>query len=108
MLIIANQLKHIFGISAEVALHEPKNFIGLVGALAQSLAATQWQPLLGGAISILLYFGLQKVRPKWPNFSIALVVISASFGYLIHAGGPFSDTETFRTFTLGDLGPFLP
>ncbi|MFC7337217.1 SulP family inorganic anion transporter [Haloferula chungangensis] len=108
VLIIANQLKHIFGISAEVAVFEPKNFVSLVGALAQSITATQWQSLLVGLVSLLLYFSLQKFRPKWPNFSIALVVISASFGYLIHAGGVFADTATFRTFSLADLAPRIP
>lgn len=108
VLIIANQLKHILGVSAEVAQLAPKNFIGLVGALTQSITATHWQPLLIGAVSLLLYFGLQKFRPKWPNFAISLVIISASFGYLIHAGGQFVGTETFRTFTLGDLVPKLP
>jgi len=108
VLIIANQLKHMLGISVEVGLLEPKNFVGLTAALTKSLTATQWQPLLIGAVSFLLYFGLQKFRPKWPNFSIALVIISASFGYLIHAGGQFAGTETFRTFTLAEIAPRLP
>jgi sulfate permease, SulP family len=108
VLIIANQLKHILGVSAEVAEIAPKNFIGLVGALAQSLTATHWQPLLIGAVSLLLYFTLQRFKPKWPNFSIALILISTCFGYLIHAGGQFAGTETFRTFTLSELAPRLP
>ncbi|MGB6221862.1 SulP family inorganic anion transporter [Haloferula sp.] len=107
VLIMANQFKHVFGISTEVDELGPRNFIELVGALFKSLTATQWQPLLIGASSLLLYFGLQHFRPKWPNFAISLVLISAVFGSLIHAGGQFADVQTFRTFTLGDLVPHL-
>lgn len=108
VLILANQLKHVFGISAEVDELRPKNFVGLVVALGKSITATQWQPVLIGTTSLLFYFGLQRFRPKWPIFAIALVVISTIFGSLIQAGGEFANVETFRTFSFSDLAPRLP
>ncbi|MEP4078826.1 SulP family inorganic anion transporter [Haloferula sp.] len=108
VLIMANQFKHILGVSAEVSALEPKNFIGLVSALFASVVATHWQPLLIGILTGLLYYGLRRWKPKWPNFAISLVIISVVFAFLTRNGGPFAELETFKTFTLQDLVPSLP
>ena len=108
VLIMANQFKHILGVSAEVSALEPKNFAGLVSALVASALATHWQPLLIGALTGLLYYGLKRWKPKWPNFAISLVIISVVFALLTRNGGALAEIETFKTFTLKDLVPGLP
>ena len=107
VLIMANQFKHVFGVAAEVDEIGPGSFTGLTVALVKSIHASQWQPFLIGAVSLLIYFGLQRFRPKWPNFAISLVIVSAIFGSLIHAGGQFANVATFKTFTFSELVPSL-
>ena len=107
VLIMANQFKHVFGVAAEVDQIGPGSFTGLTVALGKSIHASQWQPFLIGAVSLLIYFGLQRFRPKWPNFAISLVIVSAIFGSLIHAGGQFANVATFKTFTFSELVPSL-
>lgn len=109
VLIIANQLKHLLGISAPVDAADPSNFASLLIALARSIHLTHWQPLLIGTLALGLFYTLRHFRPRWPNFSLSLVLISAIFGPLILSGIPlFAYVDHFRTFTLADLAPNLP
>ncbi|MBK1828422.1 SulP family inorganic anion transporter [Haloferula rosea] len=108
VLIMANQCKHIFGVSAEVNAQTPSNFITLVIALFSSLGATQWQPLVIGGSTVALYYLLRKWKPGWPVFAISLVTSSAIFGPMIHRQGLFHGLDTFTTFKLAELVPHVP
>jgi SulP family sulfate permease len=108
VLIMANQLKHVFGISEQVASDHPANFISLLTSLGRHIGETQWQPLLIGGITFAAYHVLQKWKPRWPVFSLVLIAGSALFGTLIHTGGSFAGVETFTTFTFADLAPRMP
>ncbi|GAA5482531.1 SulP family inorganic anion transporter [Haloferula sargassicola] len=108
VLIIANQLKHLLGIDDRVEALAPGNFISLCIALGKSLVDTQWQPVVIGFGTAGIYFGLSRWKPRWPCFSLALILGSALFGSLIHHPTPFEAQPTFRTFTLADLIPHMP
>ncbi|BCX46399.1 sulfate transporter [Haloferula helveola] len=109
VLIMANQFKHILGIASFVDAAEPSNFVSLASALFTSLGHLQWPPLVMAVATGLLYFGLNRWKPRWPNFSISLVIASAVFGTLVHhRGGVFEGVATFSTFTFSELVPRLP
>ena len=108
VLIIANQLKHVFGVSDAVNAAEPSNFVTLVIALFSSLGAALWQPLLIGGVTLVIYYGLRRWKPGWPIFSLSLVISSAVFGTLIHQGGMFGGLDTFTNFKVAELMPRLP
>ena len=109
VLIMANQSKHLLGIAYEVDQFRARSFIGLADAMARSLHAAAWQPILIGGFTLLLFLSLRRWKPKWPSQVIVLVLASAIFGTLHHrqlAG--FEHVAMFRTFTLGDLIPSWP
>lgn len=108
VLIMANQLKHVFGVAAEVNAAEPSNFITLVIALVSSLGATQWQPLVIGVSTLIIYYLIRRWKPGWPVFAISLVASSAIFGPIIMKGGTFGGLDTFTTFSLSELVPRIP
>lgn len=109
VLIMVNQFKHLFGIAAEVDAAGPKNFVGLLRALSTTLGFTAWQPVFIGGCTAACYYALHRWKPKWPNFSLALILVSAVFGPIIlRQTGQFAEVATFRTFSLSDLAPRLP
>ena len=109
VLIIANQLKPWLGVAAFMDEKAAGSFIGLVIELAKALPHTQWVPLLIGAATMAVYYGLLKWKRGWPVFAITLVVSAAVFGTLIQLKvGPFAGVDTFRTFGFDDLKPGLP
>ena len=62
-----------------------------------------------GVVTLLIYYGLLKWKPKWPVFAITLLIVSAGFGSLIRFGvKPFEQAATFTTFTIHELMPRLP
>ncbi|QTN33476.1 SulP family inorganic anion transporter [Akkermansiaceae bacterium] len=109
VLIIANQLKPLLGLDGFIDSSKTATFFGLVWELLKSLPHTQWVPLLIGASTLLIYLACRKWKKAWPAFSISLVLGSAIFGPLIHAGiGPFAGQATFSTFGFEQLMPTLP
>ncbi len=109
VLIMANQLKHVLGIAEQVNAIHPPNFFSLVVALGSLVGETQWQPLLIGASSLVIYYTIHLLKPNWPSFSISLVLVSAGFGWLSTSGNPsFAGVDRFTTFTFADLVPHFP
>lgn len=106
-LIIANQLKHCFGV-AEVP-GAATTFVQIISKLFGSLPMIDWGTTSIAIVTIASYFGLKKWRPKWPGFAITLVSVCAVFGPLIHNEvGPFANVATFTTFGWDDFGLKLP
>ena len=109
VLIIGNQMKPLLGLDPYVDPEKTATFFGLVWELAKSLIHTDWVPLAIGATTLLIYLAFRKWKKTWPAFSISLLLGSAIFGPLIHAGiGPFAGQDTFSTFGFSELMPTMP
>jgi SulP family sulfate permease len=109
VLIMTNQFKHLLGVAHEVDELRPRTFVGLVESLLRSLDAIDWGPVVIGLTTFLLFLGMRRWKPRWPNLAIVLVAVSAVFGTLAHRGvEPFAGAAMFRNFTPQDLIPALP
>lgn len=109
VLIIGNQLKPLFGLSAHIDPAKTATFVGLCMEIIKSLDHSNWVPLLIGLMTWLIYHTFRKWKKTWPAFSIALLLSSIVFGPLIHFEiGPFADQDSFRTFNFSELIPSMP
>lgn len=107
VLIIANQSKHILGISLDS--ENTRTFIGQLSEVSKNLGSTQWQQVLIATTTLAGYLSLQRWKPHLPNFAIMLLISSIIWGSLaFHRVGPFSSVECFTTFGWKDLLPSLP
>ena len=105
VLIIANQFKHLLGIDAT-----GRTFAHVLGSLAESLPAAQWQPLAAGLATLLLYFLLLRKFPRLPVFALTLVLASAAV-FLAGKAAPhlgFQRLATFEGFGFDAFRPRLP
>lgn len=109
VLILANQSTHLLGVDEWIDKDEAASFAGLVMGLVRALPQVDWVSLGIGGVTLLIYYGLMKWKPKWPVFALALVVSSALFGSLIRFHvGPFAEAATFKTFGMAELMPRMP
>jgi sulfate permease, SulP family len=109
VLILANQGVHLLGVGDRIDKDTASSFVGLASSLIRALPQTEWISLGIGSATLLIYYGLVKLRPKWPVFAITLIIVSASFGSLIRFDvAPFADVATFTTFSMSELVPSMP
>ena len=109
VLIMTNQFKHLLGVASEVDEQRPRTFASLVDALVRSLPHADWGPVLIGATTFAAFMVMKRLKPRWPNLAIILIVVSAIFGTLIQQGvAPFANVARFQTFTPQDLIPAFP
>lgn len=109
VLILANQTTHLLGVDGWIDKDEAASFVGLVMGLVHALPHVDWIPLTIGGVTLLIYYGLMKWKPKWPVFAIALILSSALFGSLIRFHvAPFTQATTFTTFGISELMPRMP
>ena len=109
VLIIANQLKPLLGLSPFIDPNKTATFFGLIGELLKNLGNINWVPVLIGAGTLVIYLAFRKWKKNWPAFSIALLLGSAIFGSLIQFGvEPFAGQATFNTFGFTELIPTAP
>jgi len=109
VLIIANQLKPLLGLSPHVDPNKTATFFGLVVELFKTLRHIDWVPVIIGAGTLGIYLAFRRWKKTWPAFSIALLLGSAIFGPLIHFGvEPFTGQATFSTFGFTELIPTAP
>jgi SulP family sulfate permease len=109
VLILANQTTHLLGVDGWIDKDEAASFVGLVMGLVRALPHVDWIPLTIGGVTLLIYYGLMKWKPKWPVFAIALILSSALFGSLIRFHvAPFTQASTFTTFGISELMPRMP
>lgn len=102
ILIMANQGKHLFGVSDVV---EPAgNFFGMLFALIDAKHAYLWQPALLGFGTLLLYLSLNRWLKALPNFAISLT-LAALVSTLLSSQSPAwaQAVPTFPSFSLADL-----
>lgn len=109
VLILVNQLIHLLGLREVIDRESSASFVGLVIGIAKALKFTDWIAVAIGAATLVIYYGLQKWKPKWPNFAITLIFVSAIFGPLIQwEVGHFAGAATFETFSMSELIPRFP
>lgn len=110
MLITASQLPVVLGISKEVLNDGLTPAITLPGHLFRiltHLTNADWVSVLCAAFTLIVYFVVKILRPRWPVFAITLIVVSLGFWALAGFGirvTTFSDA----TFTWRELLPVFP
>jgi SulP family sulfate permease len=109
ILILTNQLKHVFGIAGPMSEGESADtFFIIVSKMTGLYENYQWQPAVLGVGTLLLYLVLQKKIPTLPNFALCLA-ISAIAGWALRTWVPvFASLETFTAFHLAHLTPAIP
>ncbi len=109
ILILTNQTKHFLGIADPMAEGESaKTFIAIVEKTASLWHHFQWQPMLLGSITFLVYFILQKKAKKLPNFAIVLTLSSLAAIYLRQNVPAYADLSTFAPLSISNLEINLP
>ena len=106
-LIIASQLRYVLGIND---VNAGSSFLSMTMAIVQNLDLVQWQPMVLGALSFLLFIPLKKHFRALPTFAVILVVMSALNWVLSQpwAGGCFAGVRMLRDFTFSDLTCHAP
>lgn len=101
-LIIASQLRYVLGLND---IHAGSSFFSMTGAIISHLSEVQWQPMVLGGLSFLLFIPLKRYFRFLPTFAIILVVMSALNWVLCQpwAGGSFEGVRMLRDFTMSDL-----
>ena len=108
ILIIANQLRHLMGVdpSSVAATDGPKTFFTIIQGTLSHAGHTQWQPLVLGGVTLLLWFILSRKFRKLPVFAITLLLMSGIYAALKHWQG--WNVDVFASFSVEDLAPHLP
>lgn len=101
-LIIASQLRYVMGIHDVQA---GSTFFSMSAAIVGHLGSVQWQPMVLGVLSFLLFIPLKRYFKFLPTFAIILVLMSALNWALSQpwAGGAFAGVRMLRDFTMSDL-----
>lgn len=101
-LIIASQLRYVMGIHDVEA---GSSFFSMSSAIIEHLDKVQWQPIVLGVLSFLLFIPLKRYFKFLPTFAIILVVMSALNWVLCQpwAGGAFTEVRMLKDFTMSDL-----
>ncbi|MCB1236918.1 MAG: SulP family inorganic anion transporter [Verrucomicrobiae bacterium] len=128
ILIIVNQLRHIFGIdlaadpgvdgAIEAGRAAPRTFFTVLGAVLRHIGSTRWEPVVYSLLTFGVWVLLMKRLRRLPVFASTLAVMTMlyagieayNFTAARHPGWhpiPF-ELDTFESFTLADLRPRLP
>lgn len=109
ILILTNQTRHLLGIATPMAEGTvPKTFFAIIEKTIHVSDSINWQPVLIGGGTILLYFILQKKLPKLPNFAITLTISSLITLGLRHTFPAFADLRMFEPLQVSHLSVNLP
>jgi len=107
ILIMTNQMKHLFGIAEPMSEAGAKTFFSIVQAIGSFWQSYQWQPFLLGGGTLALYLYMQKRIAALPNFAICLTV-STLITYLLKLYAPaFSEIANFTHFSEFSFTPSL-
>lgn len=101
-LIIASQLRYVMGIND---IDAGSSFFSMSAAILGNLDKVQWQPIVLGVLSFLLFIPLKRYFRFLPTFAIILLLMSALNWVLCQpwAGGLFTGVRMLRDFTMSDL-----
>lgn len=101
-LIIASQLRYVLGIND---IDAGSSFFSMTAAIINHLDKVQWQPIVLGALSFLLFIPLKRYFRFLPTFAIILIVMSTLNWALCQpwAGEAFTGVRMLRNFTMSDL-----
>ena len=99
LLIIANQLNHVFGIATE---KEARSFFTILFGLFERLDESNYATMLLGIGTMISYFVLRKTMKALPTFAITLLLATVVNYFL----GDNLSIETFKGKQEG--GTFLP
>jgi len=109
LLILTNQMKHLLGIAQPMSEGASANtFFAIVDKIGSLWQSYQWQPMLLGLLTLLLYFTLQKKLANLPNFAISLAASALVGLFLRHNVDGFASLSTFSPLHLESLTPVLP
>lgn len=107
VLIMANQLKHVFGLSVPDEEHGgARTFFTIVQGTLEGAGSVQWQAAVLGATTLLVWWLLMKRLRSIPVFAATLLLMSAIYGWLHHQFGWV--VPTFEPFQISDLRPQWP
>lgn len=107
ILIMANQGKHLFGVSEIVA--PASNFFGMSRELVSAHASYLWQPAVLGLATLAIYLTLTNWLKALPNFAISLALASLVSTIIASQSQSWaSAVPTFPSFSLDDLTLRLP
>ena len=101
-LIIASQLRYVLGIHDVQA---GSSFFSMSSAILGNLDRMQWQPMVLGVLSFLLFIPLKRYFRFLPAFAIILTLMSVLNWLLSQpfTGGYFAGVRMLRDFTMSDL-----
>lgn len=101
-LIIASQLRYVLGIHDVQA---GSSFFSMSRAIWENLDKAQWQPMVLGALSFMLFIPLRRYFRFLPTFAIILLLMSLlnSVLSLPALGGYFAEVRMLKDFTMSDL-----
>ena len=101
-LIIASQLRYVMGIND---VNAGSSFFTMSGAIIENLHMVQWQPIVLGVLSFLMFIPLKKHFKFLPTFAVILVTMSVLNWVLCQpwAGGAFTEVRMLKDFTMSDL-----
>ena len=101
-LIIASQLRYVLGIHDVAA---GSSFFSMCAAILENLDRVQWQPMVLGGLSFLLFIPLRRYFRFLPTFAIILLLMSLLNKLLSTPGmgEAFANVRMLKDFTMSDL-----
>lgn len=101
-LIIASQLRYVMGIND---VNAGSSFFTMSAAIVNNLDKVQWQPIVLGTLSFLMFIPLKKHFKFLPTFAVILLTMSVLNWVLCQpwTGGFFTDVRMLKDFTMSDL-----
>ncbi|MBR1997879.1 MAG: SulP family inorganic anion transporter, partial [Akkermansia sp.] len=101
-LIIASQLRYVLGIND---VNAGSSFFTMSAAILNNLHMVQWQPIVLGVLSFLMFIPLKKHFKFLPTFAIILLTMSILNALLCMpwSGAAFTDVRMLKDFTMSDL-----
>ena len=112
LLILANQLSSILGVSMTVQMEDGSSFQrrtlpGILIHLVSNLGQAHWESVAVAAGTALIYGLVRRLRPHWPGLVLSLVTASA-LAAAARAGGFEIATYADARFGVLDLLPSFP
>ncbi|MGE9267750.1 MAG: SulP family inorganic anion transporter, partial [Verrucomicrobiales bacterium] len=106
-LIIASQLKHLFGVAE--GFQSNGTFVGTANVLLSRAGDFDWALCAFGIGTLLVYLVLQRYLKGWPVFALVLVLASLLGVTLTRLSPAWAESLVFfEPFAIADLAPRAP